>query len=381
MSSLEDRIRNPGPKKLLALDGGGIRGILSLEILRKLEEQLRSATGDQNYRLADYFDFIAGNSTGAIIAATLAVGMSVDDVLGFYERSGSSMFEKAHVWKRLQNRYDSEPLAEQLRAVLGADTTLGSPNIKTLLLLMMRNATTDSPWPVWNNPYAKFNHSDLPDCNLKLPLWQLARASAAAPIYFAPETIRIGDRDFVFVDGGITVYNNPAFQMFLMATVDRYWPNARLPARPWETGTDKMLIVSVGTGAGARVNERLQPRQMNLLFNATRVPAALMFAALNEQDFLCRVFGECVFGDPLDAEVGDMAGSIGPLREKLFRFVRYNGDLTQPGLAELGCADIRSEQVQKLDSVRAIPQLHRVGKAIAEQKVRAEHLNLGIFKP
>ena len=381
MSSLEDRIRRPGPKKLLALDGGGIRGVLSLEVLKELEKHLRLATGDPNYRLADYFDYIAGTSTGGIIAATLAVGMSVDEVLSFYQQNGPLMFEKAHVRKRLLYRYDSEPLAKKLREVLGADTTLGSERIKTLLLLVMRNATTDSPWPVSNNPYAKYNDPDHPDCNLNLPLWQLARASTAAPTYFPPETIRIGGRSFVFVDGGLTVYNNPAFQMFLMATVDRYWPNTRPPARPWETGTDKMLIVSVGTGTNASANEGLKPGQMNLLFHATRVPAALMFAALNEQDFLCRVFGECVFGDPLDAEVENMAGSVGPLREKLFRFVRYNADLTQAGLAELGCGDIRPEQVQKLDSVAAIPELRRIGKAIAEQKVKAEHLNLTVFKP
>jgi len=381
MTSLDDRIRRPGPKKLLALDGGGIRGVLSLEVLKEVEKQLRLAADDPDYRLADYFDYIAGTSTGGIIASTLAVGMSVDEVLDFYERCGSSMFEKARLLKRLLYYYNSEVLTTQLKTVLGADTTLGSPKIKTLLLLVMRNATTDSPWPVSNNPYAKYNHLDHPDCNLKLPLWQLARASAAAPTYFQPETIPIGGRSFVFVDGGITVHNNPAFQMFLMATVDRYWQNASPPTRPWDTGTDKMLIVSVGTGTNARANEGLKPGQMNLLFHATRIPAALMFAALNEQDFLCRVFGECVFGDPLDTEVGNMAGSIGPLREKLFRFVRYNGDLTQSGLAELGCGDIISERVQKLDSVAAIPELRRIGRAIAEQKVKPEHLNLNIFKP
>lgn len=381
MSTLEDRIRRPGPKKLLALDGGGIRGVVSLEILREVEKQLRLAAGDPNYRLAEYFDYIAGTSTGGIIAATLAVGMSVDEVLGFYERCGSSMFEKARFLKRPLYHYDSGPLAKQLQTVLGADTTLGSEKINTLLLLVMRNATTDSPWPVSNNPYAKYNDPDHPGCNLKLPLWQLARASAAAPTYFQPESIQIEGREFLFVDGGITVCNNPTFQMFLMATVDRYWPNARPPVLPWETGTEKMLIVSVGTGTNARANEGLKPGQMNLVYHATRIPAALMFAALNEQDFLCRVFGECVFGDPLDSEVGDLTGSIGPLREKLFRFVRYNGDLTQPGLEDLGCGDIISERVQKLDSVAAIPELRRIGKAIAEKKVKAEHLNLGVFKP
>ena len=49
-----------------------------------------------------------------------------------------------------------------------------------------------------------------------------------------------GDKSFIFVDGGVTMYNNATFQMFLMATVDRYWVRAPLEKRGWETGTDKM---------------------------------------------------------------------------------------------------------------------------------------------
>jgi hypothetical protein len=60
------------------------------------------------------------------------------------------------------------------------------------------------------------------------------------------------------------MYNNPAFQMFLMATVDRYWIKAPPEKRGWETGTDKMLIVSVGTGTSAGANYSLKPEEMHL---------------------------------------------------------------------------------------------------------------------
>ena len=159
------------------------------------------------------------------------------------------------------------------------DTTLGSEKLRTLLLLVMRNATTDSPWPISNNPYAKYNDSARPDCNLKFPLWQLVRASTAAPTYFPPEVIVLpsaapaGEREFVFVDGGVTMYNNPAFQMFLMATLDRYW--AAKPEARWQTGADRMLIVSVGTGTSPDARQSLEPDEMNLLFNATTIPVRL----------------------------------------------------------------------------------------------------------
>jgi patatin-like phospholipase/acyl hydrolase len=109
------------------------------------------------------------------------------------------------------------------------------------------------------------------------------RASTAAPTYFPPEVVRVG-RDFVFVDGAVTMYNNPAFQLFLMATSEPYhllWPD----------GEEKMLVISVGTGASANANSNLSPEEMNLLYNAGTIPAALMAAALHQQDFYAAFSG------------------------------------------------------------------------------------------
>jgi hypothetical protein len=289
------------------------------------------------------------------------------------------MFVRGSLFKRLRYKFESEPLAKKLKQVFGTATVLGSDKLTTLLLLVMRNATTDSPWPLSNNPYAKYNDELRFDDNRKLPLWQLVRASTAAPTYFPPELIvlpgpdRKSDRQFVFVDGGVTMYNNPAFQMFLMATVDRYW--AQKPAARWKAGADQMLIVSVGTGTNADVQAGLDPDQMNLLFNATTIPAALMFAASNEQDLLCRLFGDCRAGDPLDRELGDLIGSVGPLggKQKLFSYLRYNAELSRAGLDALGCQDVEPGTVQKMDSIDGIPDLRKVGRKLAEKKVDAAH--------
>lgn len=74
---------------------------------------------------------------------------------------------------------------------------------------------------------------------------------------------------------------------------------------------------------------------MNLLFNANSVPAALMYAALNEQDLLCRVFGRCQYGAPIDLEVGDLIHGQGLLDNRLFSYVRYNAELSRRGLDAL----------------------------------------------
>jgi len=366
--TVAQRIKAPGPKRILALDGGGIRGIITIEVLAQIEKTLRASLGrGQDFVLADYFDFIAGTSTGAIIATCISLGMKTAEIRQFYLASGAEMFDKSSVLRRFRYKYKDKKLTAQLQQKIGKETTLGSDKLRTVLMLVMRNATTDSPWPLSNNPDAKYNDRRRPDCNLNLPLWQLVRASTAAPTYFPPEVVAIGQHEFIFVDGGITPYNNPAFQAFLMATVDPY-------KMKWPAGEDSLLVVSVGTGTSPEANAGLGPRKMNLLYNATSIPSALMFAALNEQDFLCRVFGRCRAGDPLDREVGDLMGAAGPVNPKLFTYVRYNAELTRDGLDDLGLRDIQPEHVQKLDSVKHIQELQQVGKAVAS-KVKPEHFS------
>src|SRR5260370_16092882 len=99
-----------------------------------------------------------------------------------------------------------------------------------------------------------------------------------------------------------------------------------------------------------------------------------MFAGLNEQDLLCRVFGDCRAGDPIDRELNDLLGSTGPLQlgEKLFTYVRYNAELTRAGLDGLGCPDIEPRTVQKLDSIDGIPDLRPVGSRVAETKLQQQ---------
>jgi hypothetical protein len=162
------------------------------------------------------------------------------------------------------------------------------------------------------------------------------------------------------------MYNNPAFQLFLMSTVEPY-------NLCWPVGKDRMLIVSVGTGTSPKANANLQPGDMNLLYQAGSVPSALMYAALNEQDFLCRVFGDCLAGCPLDREISDMRGKGIPNQSKLFTYMRYNAELSEEGLKQLGLSNIRPDDVQALDSVEHIPEMQAVGQAVAAREIADVH--------
>lgn len=239
-------------------------------------------------------------------------------------------------------------------------------------MMVMRNHTTDSPWPVWNNPAAKYNQRDRADCNLDLPLWQLVRASTAAPTFFPPEVVTFAEGSpkeysFIFVDGGVTTYNNPAFLAFQMATAAPYRLN-------WPTGTDKLLIVSVGTGNAPKARPKLEADEMNLLHYATSIPSALMNAASAGWDMTCRMLGDCRFGAEIDREYGAMVGGLeGPVNwtgPKLFTYLRYDPDVTHAGLNALGLNDIDPATMQEMDSVQHIANIQRVGTAYAQRHVR-----------
>jgi patatin-like phospholipase/acyl hydrolase len=369
MSSYVDRLDRPGPKRLLALDGGGIRGVIALEVLRKLEDSLRVSLGaGSDFVLSDFFDYIGGTSTGAIIATALSLGTPVAEVQRQYMEGTQTMFRMAAFYKQALAKHTDTEIGKMLRSVFGEHTTFGDEKLKTLLLLVMRNATTDSPWPVSNNPRAKYCDRSRDDCNLDLPLWRLVRASTAAPTFFPPEVVRVGSTDYIFVDGAVTMYNNPAFLLFLMATMPEY----RLE---WPTGEDNLLLVSVGTGTAAQSNGTLKTSQMTLLYNAAQLPAALIYAASNEQDMLCRVAGRCRFGNALDRELGDLISpdNAGIFGERKFTYVRYNPDLSTEGLAALGVHGIESRHVQRLDSIAHIQDMATVGRAYA-RNVSLDHL-------
>jgi predicted acylesterase/phospholipase RssA len=378
------RMTAPGPKKILACDGGGILGLMSVEILAKLEADLRARRGNPGLVLADYFDFVCGTSTGAIIATCISIGMSTAQIRDFYVKSGPMMFEQSAIWKRLRYSYEDEPLANLLRLEINRalgyakgdpPALLGNDRVRTLLMMVMRNHSTDSPWPICNNPNAHYNAPKREDCNLDLPLWQLVRASTAAPTFFPPEVIVFApgtpqEYSFVFLDGGVTTYNNPAFLAFQMATAAPYAVN-------WKTGVDDLLVVSIGTGLAPRARPGLKPGDLSLLDHAKSIPSALMNGASAGQDMSCRIFGACRFGGKIDREFG--AGIVedgGPSNwtgTKLFTYVRYDPEVTAQGLAALGLDHVSPEHVQVMDSVEFVGDIQAVGEKFAGKHVTLDH--------
>jgi hypothetical protein len=401
----KSKLAKTGPRKLLALDGGGMRGLISIEILARIEAIVREQTRNPNAVLADYFDYIAGTSTGSIIGTCLALGHTVDEVRSIYLDHGPHMFDRGAIFRRFRSlyplkvypymlanllwgalgrkvawryaEYPDTPLIEtyQRPEIIGGDAVqLGSDRVRTLLMVTLANATTDSPWPVSNNPYAKYNQPDHPHTNAYIPLWQLVRASSAAPTIFPAQELQFGPPEkritHVFVDGGVTSYNNPAFQLFLQATLEPY----RLC---WKSGEEEMLLISIGTGLNPEEAPGLRGRDMGFYRQVKSTAVGLFNAAMFQQDMLCRAFGKCVAGDRLDGEVGEMIG-IGkrPVAEPLFTYARYNADITRQGLDGLGLSNIEVAEVRETDAVtpEAMEHLRAIGREVAKK------VDAGLFR-
>jgi hypothetical protein len=382
--SLLNRYQDDRPRRLLALDGGGVRGLITLGILQKIEVMIREKAG---LSLCEYFDYIGGTSTGAIIAASLARGMTTADLIKFYQSYGREMFDPAALLERYKYLHTADPLIQQLKNVFGATTTLDPDDLKSLLLVVTKNVTTDSPWPVSSNPNAKYNDPDRTDCNLKMPLWKLVRASTAAPVYFPAEVMtwdeQMPSKAAVFVDGGMTPYNNPAFLLYRMATEPAYRLN-------WAKGEKNLLLVSVGTGAAESLGVTAAAPNKNIVSTVAGLPGSLMYSMLVDQDISCRTVGRCTFGTPLDHELMDLvprnitpemtlqqgyAAPKIPLTRDLgrsFLYARYNADLSYAGLTSLGFPGVDPDSIQKMDCPSNIPALLEIGQAAASE-VQLEH--------
>jgi uncharacterized protein len=372
--SRDQHLTNDGtPKRILALDGGGLRGILSLGLLQQVENILRERhrAGDE-FRLSHYFDLIAGTSTGAIIAATLALGWKVEEIRQRYMMLGERVFTRSLLRQGvLRAKYDEATLIAELKKVYGAKTTLGGPELQTGLLVMTKRIDTGSPWPITNNPQGQFFAArDGVIGNGEYPLWQVVRASTAAPAYFDPQSITIaraaGAKSVSgeFVDGGVSPFNHPALMAVMFATLSGYRVN-------WPTGADKLLVVSIGTGAA-------DPTVTHASLAAKQAIDALL-SLMNDtatlQETLLQWLSDGPTARPINREVGDLQGDVLNGAAAL-TYRRYNVDLRASSVRELEPAlkDPKLiEALSAMDSPTNMTILHRLGTLAAQRDMIPAH--------
>lgn len=208
--------------KILSIDGGGIRGIYSAFILYRIEEEF-------NIHLHNYFDLIAGTSTGAIIAAAIACNIPIKEVTQLYQTRSAEIFAKKPCWKLTKflskffySKFDSKNLEKILSEKFG-DKTL--KEVPRPLILPASNITT-------GNVYiskSQYDESFVRDKYVKVK--DAVLASCLAPTYFNPLKIN----NHYLCDGGLWA-NNPS----LLAVIDA--------KRRFNQQLENIKILSIGTG-------------------------------------------------------------------------------------------------------------------------------------
>lgn len=375
-----------GPKRILALDGGGLRGVLTLGMLREIETLLRARHGDDpDFRLCDYFDLIAGTSTGAIIAAALSLGMSVDEVHGHYMRLGQLVFKRSLLrWGALRAKFDGDKVRDALVGVYG-DRRLDSQDFRTGLLVVTKRLDTGSAWPITNNPgskYFKRGTQATTIANGEYPLWQVVRASTAAPYFFDPETIGIGRAAAGlkavkgdFVDGGVSPSNNPALQALMTATMEGY-------RFGWPLGESKLLVVSVGTGKSNAEVGHAGIVQGTAAIHAVLSLKALMEDCADQVETVMQWLSRSPTARRIDREIEKAQPPLGG--QAMCSYLRYNVLLQSDWCAEnldetLGAKALKNLEV--MDEPDNIPELDRIGRLAGKKLVKASHFEAGFDTP
>jgi hypothetical protein len=347
LASGRDRhLFGPGPKRILSLDGGGVRGVASIAFLEKLETEVEAIEG-QPTLLADWFDLIGGTSTSAIIASLLALGYRASEVREFYERLAPRIFKRSFRLLGWQSKFDARRLKDDLAEVIGK-RPLDSPDLRTGLCVVLKRMDTGSAWVVMNNPRSGFweTHADRSFVgNRHLPIANLVRASAAAPGFFDPELIEIvaGQPPGLFVDGGLTPHNNPALLMLMVALLPAYGLN-------WHLGADNLLIVSVGTGS---FRPTMDARSGVSALGLT-ARALIGMIAESQQLVLTPMtyFGQSPVEWPINSEIGDLGMVEAPTGNLYSVSCATTCDWNRPGLGT--CSAKRSQPTRSHSSGRWI---------------------------
>lgn len=361
--TLLDRLTSDGPKRILSLQGGGLRGCITVGFLEVIEDLLRKRHGNENLVLRDYFDLIGGASTGSLITGTLVTGKSVAELKEIYVGMGPTVFEKTN-WALWKSRYDDSPLSEVIDVAAG-DVKISDPSITTGVCVVAKRADTASTWPIINHPHGKYYKH-----NKDILLRDAIRASGAAPTYFEPKVLDIGMGEVgAFVDGGVSPANNPALQLFLVATL-RGFPFH------WKTGEKDLLLVSMGTGFHERRAEIKDVESAKLWNWAVEVPDML----IEDGSWMAQQILQYLSRSPtpwqIDSEVGDLEDDLlGP--EPLLSYLRYDVCLDEKTMKALDLPELvpRVESLRDMAESENVDDLYEIGRRAARQQVQEGHFD------
>jgi uncharacterized protein len=367
--SRDDHLFSPGPKRILSLDGGGVRGLITLGMLTKVEGVLKARSPEpEGFRLCDYFDLIGGTSTGALIATLLALGYKVADIVVLYRDMAPAVFRKSRLFAGIQSKFDSASFKKAVDATLSDFLRRSDRNPKDLdvlrmnsdllctgLALVTKRIDTGSVWVLTNNRKAKFwdakselwqqhfsaqgSYEFYP--NSDYPLATIVRASASAPYYLDGVDLRISQNERGhFLDGGASPCNNPCQELFLMTTLkdhEKSWTKEGISpfGFNWETGSDNLFMLSLGTGIWRNRISSEQFKAKTAAMKAVHALSAIIDDAGKSATILMQAISKGPAPHRIDGNLLEMR-DLRILPEPLLTFRRVNPFLEHDWLKKLG---------------------------------------------
>jgi len=266
------------PFYILSIDGGGFRGLFAAHLLKRIEEEW-------NFDWRDRLGLFAGTSTGAILAAGLACGLSAKRLAQLYSTLGQSVFSRRFrsrldILKLCTSKYSSARLGRELERVFG-EVTLGEVEVPLIL------PSVDIGNGVVHVLKSRYHDGFIRDPDVRVS--DAVLASSSAPTYFDPHVL---EGTYQLVDGGLWA-NNPS----LVAVIDAQYrlgvDLADVRVLSIGTGKGKALYPQGGGGLATRVARRLsgwglatrwqRSRLIDLIFNLQSDTA---------HNMLCLLFGE-----------------------------------------------------------------------------------------
>ncbi|MGK7927480.1 MAG: patatin-like phospholipase family protein [Spirulina sp.] len=265
--------------RILSLDGGGMRGILSAKLLALIEREIHILTGQT---LQEYFHFVAGTSTGSILASGIAIGKTGEQLVQLYHERGREIFP---YWggqgylapQRLSllvqhglsaPKFSHRGLKKVLQDELGETTLAEIHNNNTSPRLLIPTYDTADRKPIF------FKTWKTQKWYAGVPIWEACVCSASAPTFFPAYPLEYGEKTHSMVDGGVGI-NNPAACAIAEAIVLGY-------------KLEDIRVLSLGTGEATQGYPYQQTRHWGATQWAVRILDLLMDAPLNIDEYIAR---------------------------------------------------------------------------------------------
>lgn len=240
---------------ILSLDGGGMRGILTIQLLKKIEE----IAGMPCYEL---FDMVAGTSTGGIITGLIVKGKTAAEIEKLYEELITEVFHKRPIGNRFINppQYSKKKYRERLKEITGYDVTLAQACAEHDLDMMITSRDMSAAEETFFSCFKQKDgswHGTYKDVLLRAVM----ETTMSAPTYFYPL-----ER---FVDGGVTTHNNPSLGAFIEALSYSTPKDENGNYPPGEYSLRNITVYSLGTGASQKFikpDKTLDPDGIDISF-------------------------------------------------------------------------------------------------------------------